>query len=62
MEVNPRIVRKRRRKKKSPFFSRKSKFFEVRYWEVGIFFLLLLYILIGLFHRVFYDYISSFWS
>jgi len=61
MESEPHIVRKRRSKqKKRRFFKRKSKLLKMRYWEISAFLALLIFIIVGLFNRVIYQYFTSF--
>lgn len=60
MEGKPRRVRKRVSRKKAPFFKRKSQLLKVSYGEVSIFLFFTIFFLIGLFHKVIYNYLSSF--
>ncbi len=58
---NPQVRRRRtnqnKREIKKPFFRRKINFLNMHYWEVSIFFLTTLFILLGLFRYIIITYV-----
>lgn len=64
MEPEPHITRRRRSKMRrikipKPFFYRKIKRLNIVYWEFGIFLAAFLFLIIGLFRNVIWNFIAE---
>ncbi len=66
MESEPRVPGKGKRKlyrigRKKTFFDRKSKLLKMSYHDLSIYLTLLLFIVLGLFRNVIWDFVASLW-
>ncbi len=64
MEDKPRLIRRRSGKSKKKFFKRrvKLKFLSLTYFEILLFLVFYVVFLIGIFNRVIYAYLSTFFE
>lgn len=62
MEPKTRIIRKRVKLKRRSFLKREVKWLDISYRDLSIFIVFFIVFLLGLFHKVIYNYIYLYWQ